>query len=170
MYIPYGGQTTVRIEAQRKFGGDWMEVFRAGQRDVDYTTTATQAVQFVVFTANTCRTPFLTDTLRLTFQQDFMKQYLLLDAVKLIGTAANQAGVPTDKWQRVAYIPNQYMYGVDTLTYVLYDCPYKAQRQSDPATLTLHIAGVNNPPTLSRASFNVSSTCTNDCCAMLLNR
>ena len=157
VYVPMGGQTTTKVEALSP-QGEWVEVYRADQRDVDYTTSGPQKVPYVAFTANTCRTPFATDTIRVTFNLDFVAQYIEVDAVKLIGTAANQAGVPSDPWQRLAYIPDTYRYGDDTLTYVLYDCPYKAQRQSQPATLTMRVAGVNNPPALARSAFNVSST------------
>ena len=80
-----------------------------------------------------------------------------VDAIKLIGTLDNPPGVVTDLWQRVVYVPDPFVYGIDHFSYALSDCPYKDQDQSDISTLAVHIDNINDAPTLATTAFNVSS-------------
>lgn len=82
-----------------------------------------------------------------------------LDAVRLTGTTDNPAAVVSDLYHRVEYVPNEYMYGLDTFSYVVSDCPYRYERQSDISHVTLSVLGINNPPTLAVREFNVSGAC-----------
>jgi hypothetical protein len=80
-----------------------------------------------------------------------------LDAVRLTGTTDNPTAVVSDYYHRVEYVPNEYMYGLDTFSYVVSDCPYRSERQSDISHVTLSLSGINNPPAFATQEFNVSS-------------
>ena len=80
-----------------------------------------------------------------------------IDAVKLIGTLGNPRGIVNDANHRVIYVPNDQLYGVDSFDYIISDCPFQDEHQSEPATLTVSVENVLDPPSFVATVFNASS-------------
>jgi hypothetical protein len=83
-----------------------------------------------------------------------------VDAVRLTGVKAAPYGVLTNKDLAVGYVPDRGIYGVETFSYLVSDCPFTDASLSEVARVTVDIAGVNNAPAFLSTTFAVSSTIT----------
>ena len=80
VYIPSGGQLTTQIDALTP-DGEWVPLFMADEREVDVSVTALTKFKFVTFSADTCRTIFTTDTIRVTLDASLTQEFLEVRAL-----------------------------------------------------------------------------------------
>lgn len=77
--------------------------------------------------------------------------------MKLIGTLDAPVGVVACLDREIVYVPHPNFFGYDNFSYIVSDCPYQDQRQSEVTTLLVRLEGVNDAPTIAARDFNVSS-------------
>lgn len=159
VFIPWGGNTVSEIFAWEPSERDWVSIYRPRTRDLDGGSACKKDIplEYVQLYANPCGTTFATDTIRVVFDTDLTNQWLEVDAVRLTGVKAAPYGVVTSNNLAVEYVPDKGVYGVETFSYVVSDCPFTDASLSEVATLTINIDGVNNPPEVTTRSFVVSS-------------
>lgn len=157
VYIPYGGQETVSIQAWNYLSESWIEIYSATACGVTVTLNPSTPISYVILRANPCRTTFATDTIRVIFDTDLTQQWLMVDAVRLSGTLSAPIGTVTNAKRYVAYVPDPFVYGVDSFSYKLTDCPFQDSRFTSSIVASVDIAGKNNPAYIASTSFPVSS-------------
>jgi hypothetical protein len=157
--IPFGGQQTVSIQAWNPNTKKWSSIYQAGNCEVSVTVVSSAVLEFVDLLTNPCRTAFKTDVIRVVFNTDLTKQWLMVDAVKLSGTLGLPTGAVTNLNRYVAYKPNRDVFGFDGFSYVVTDCPYKDDRLSENEEVQIVIGGVSDPPSVMEWEFDVKGTC-----------
>ena len=153
--IPYGGQETTSILAWNNETVSWVEIFTATDCQVSFAPSPSATLPYVALQSNPCRTIFPVDTLRLVFDTDLTQQALMVDAVKLSGTRGLPTGTVTYQERFVVYVPDPFVYGVDTFRYTVTDCAFQDERTSVPSTVSVSIAGASNPPYVANTTLAV---------------
>jgi hypothetical protein len=159
--IPFGGQQTVSIEAWNSDENKWVNIYLSSDCEVSVALVAGAKLKHVTLLASPCRTPFKADTLRIIFNTDLTKQWLMVDAVKLSGTVGLPTGAVANLNRFLAYKPDPDVFGSDSFSYVVTDCPYKDDRLSGNEEVRIVIGGVSDPPSVTQWDFNVKGEC---CC------
>ena len=155
VYIPSGGQQLVAVHAWNYESNSWVEVFSATDCQVSVATDASAELDYVVIGVNPCKTTFRSDMLRLIFDTDLTRQWLMVDAVKLYGTRDPTMGMVTNQHLMLQYIPDASVYGVDSFTYVLTDCAGKDERSTEEIRVFIDIQGIADPPFISPTTYSV---------------
>jgi hypothetical protein len=156
VYVPYGGRQLVRIDAWNGGQNVWSTMYSATDCDVDVTLSPGADVEYAVIQADVCRPMFPVDTIRLIFDTDLTQQWLVVDAVRLLGTPGLPSGAVTNLRGLLAYVPHPHVYGLDFFSYTVTDCAFKEDRTSVAAQVTVQITGRSDPPFIPRTNFSVS--------------
>ncbi|KAJ3177227.1 hypothetical protein HDU85_005938 [Gaertneriomyces sp. JEL0708] len=148
MYENYNPGSTEAVRVRDMSTGEWVAVWEGNAQVELYDQNGNYIAQtYRIFSPKICGTPFRTDAVRIERATWKLPGWKEIDAVQLVGTPEMEVGYVLDPEQRVIYVPDRDVDGIDTFAFGATDCIGDPSQLSTPSPVNVFLKSLVHKPT-----------------------